>query len=174
MKLFYSGPARQQLHDQYAKQRRIDENAPVVSASELRIEAPVERVWQIIADPSGWPSVLEGRRAIRLDGGVTADADFIWGMGRTVIKSRFAVVDPHRELTWTGVAMGVKAIDRQVLTPTADGATVLRLEESMAAPLIGLVFNSRKLRAQHEQWLHAVRVAAEAPSRVAVPARLSA
>ncbi len=161
MKLFYRGPSVRVLHEQYAMQGRIDERAPVTSASELRIEAPAARVWQLLADPAGWPDVLPGRRVLRLDGGVTEGAEFSWAMGRNRISSRFAVVDPERELSWTGVAMGVKAIDRQVLTPTPDGATILRLEESMAAPLLGLLFSADRLRAQHEQWLHAVKRAAE-------------
>ncbi|KAA2265362.1 molecular chaperone Hsp90 [Solihabitans fulvus] len=161
MKLLYRGPARQELHEGYAKRRRIDQDAPVVSASELRIEAPVERVWQLIADPTGWPQVLPGRRVLELDAGVAEDADFVWAMGRTVMRARFAVVDVNRELTWSAVAMGVRAIDRQVLTPTPDGATVLRIEESMAAPLIGLLFSADRLRGQHEDWLRAVKAAAE-------------
>ncbi|MFJ4850331.1 MULTISPECIES: SRPBCC family protein [unclassified Streptomyces] len=161
MKLLYRGPNRQDLHDQFAKRRRIDADAPVVSVSEMRIEAPPERVWEIIADPSGWSSVLPGRRIVRLDNGVTQDAEFIWAMGRATITSRFAVVDEGRELTWTGVAMGVKAVDRQVLTATPDGGTVLRVEESMAAPLVRLVFSPGKLRAQHEIWMTAVKAAAE-------------
>ncbi|MFF3560514.1 SRPBCC family protein [Streptomyces sp. NPDC002574] len=171
MKLLYRGPSRQTLHDQFAKRRRIDADAPVVSASETRIEAPPERVWRIIADPSGWSSVLPGRRIVRLDDGVTEDAEFIWAMGRTTIRSRFAVVDAGRELTWTGVAMGVKAVDRQVLTATPDGGTVLRIEESMAAPLVRLLFSPGKLRAQHGIWLAAVKAAAEDRARVGAGAQ---
>ncbi|MEV6353985.1 SRPBCC family protein [Streptomyces hydrogenans] len=161
MKLLYRGPALEELHERYAKQRRIDAEAPVTSASEVRIEAPAERVWQILADPAGWSRVLPGRRALELGGGVTEGAPFVWAVGRTVIRSRFAVVDVGRELTWTGLAMGVRAVDRQVLTPTPDGATVLRIEESMAAPLIGLFFTRDRLRGQHEEWIRAVKAAAE-------------
>ncbi|MFD3454454.1 SRPBCC family protein [Streptomyces sp. NPDC058691] len=171
MKLLYRGPKRQALHDEFAKHRRIDSDAPVVSVSEMRIAAPPERVWRIIADPSGWSSVLPGRRVVRLNNGVSQDAEFVWAMGRTTIKSRFAVVDEGRELTWTGVAMGVKAVDRQVLTATPDGGTVLRIEESMAAPLVRLLISPAKLRAQHGIWLAAVKAAAEHGARAGAGAQ---
>ncbi|MFJ5215222.1 SRPBCC family protein [Streptomyces sp. NPDC088354] len=171
MKLLYHGPSRQVLHDQLAKRRRIDADAPVVSMSEVRIEAPPERVRRIIADPSGRSSVPPGRRVVRLDDGATRGAEFIWAMGRKNIRSRFAVVDEGRELTRTGVALGVKAVDRQVLTATPDGGTALRIEESMAAPLVRLLFSSRKLSAQHGIRPAAVKAAAEARARAGAGAQ---
>ncbi|MGW8354392.1 SRPBCC family protein [Streptomyces wedmorensis] len=163
-KLFYTGPSLETLHEQYAKRRRIDAAAPVTSASEIRVEAPAERVWQVLSDLAGWAGIRPGYRLLKLDQGVAVDARFAWAIGRNRIHSRFAVVDPARELTWTGVSMGVKAVDRNILTPTGDGATLYRLEESMAAPLIPLFFGEARLRAQHEQFLSAVKQAAERPA----------
>ncbi|MCX5210295.1 SRPBCC family protein [Kitasatospora sp. NBC_00240] len=162
MKLFYAGPSLATLHTEYAKQGRIDDRAPVASASQTRIEAPVERVWAVVADVAGWHRFLPAHRVLELADGVREDARFVWAMGSTRITSRFAVVDPGRELTWTGLAMGVKAVDRHVLTPTGDGATLLRIEESMAAPVVAVLFGRERLRTQHEQWLAAVKAAAEA------------
>ncbi|MER5642853.1 hypothetical protein ABT095_38720 [Kitasatospora sp. NPDC002227] len=104
-----------------------------------------------------------GYRLLSLDEGVAVDARFVWAIERTRITGRFAVVDPGRELAWTGVAMGVKAIDRLVLTPTGDGATLYRMEGSMAAPLVPLFFSEARLRAQHGQFLRAVKAEAEQP-----------
>jgi hypothetical protein len=76
-------------------------------------------------------------------------------------RSVFAVVEPGRELTWTGTALWTKAIDRHVLDPTEDGATRHYLEESLASVLIPLFFGSEKLKAQHQRWLSAFKAAAE-------------
>jgi hypothetical protein len=46
-RLFYSGPSIEVLHEEYAKQGRIDANAPVRASQEIRIEAPAERVWEL-------------------------------------------------------------------------------------------------------------------------------
>ncbi|MFI6848314.1 SRPBCC family protein [Kitasatospora sp. NBC_00085] len=160
-KLLYTGPSLETLHREYAKERRIDEAAPVTSASEIRIEASADRVWEVLVDLPGWGRVRPGYRLLSLDEGVAVDARFTWAIGRTRITGRFAVVDPGRELTFTGVAMGVKAIDRLVLTATGDGATLFRMEESMAAPLVPLFFGEGRLRAQHRQFLNAVKAEAE-------------
>jgi hypothetical protein len=84
-----------------------------------------------------------------------------WVNGRARIRSRFAVVDPGRELTWTGISTGAKAVDRHVLEATDDAATRVRSEESMAGPLLVLFYNSAKLRTGMEQWLTALKTAAE-------------
>ncbi|MEU0837423.1 SRPBCC family protein [Streptomyces sp. NPDC005969] len=160
-KLFYAGPSLEALHERYAKQGRIDHDAPVTSVSEIRIEASVERVWDVLADIASWERIRPGYRLLHLEGGVAVDARFGWAIGPTRIAGRFAVVDPGRELTWTGVAMGVKAIDQNLLTPLPDGTTLYRLEESMAAPLVGLFFRTDRLRNQHDQFLAAVKTEAE-------------
>ena len=44
------------LHQRYAKRERIDSRAPVTAAHEVEIHAPVQRVWDLLADPMAWPS----------------------------------------------------------------------------------------------------------------------
>ncbi len=41
-KLFYAGPPLQVLHEEYAKNGRIDQQAPVTTACEVNIRAPRE------------------------------------------------------------------------------------------------------------------------------------
>ena len=51
-RLFYSGPSFVRLHEEYAKKGRIDEEAPVKTAGEITINAPVEQVWALLIDSS--------------------------------------------------------------------------------------------------------------------------
>jgi len=71
--LLYRGPSIEVLHDRYAKQGRIDDQAPVTTSYEIHIDAPVQRVWELL----------------------------------THIKSRFAVVNPGQEITWSGTLVRV-------------------------------------------------------------------
>jgi hypothetical protein len=160
-RLFYSGPSIGVLHEEYAKRGRIDERAPVKSAGEIRIEAPVERVWELLTNIRGWEGWAPGVRDVRLDTAVAVDASFSWSIGRTRIKSVIAIVEPRRELTWTGVALWTKAVDRHVLEPTEDGATRFYIEESLAGALVPLFFSRPKLEVQHQLWLAAFKAAAE-------------
>jgi uncharacterized protein YndB with AHSA1/START domain len=159
--LLYRGPSIEVLHQRYAKRERIDSRAPVTAALEIEIHAPVQRVWDLLADPMAWPSFAPEVHGVHLDGPVAVDTRFTWANGRSRMKSRFAVVDPGREITWTGVSSGFKAVHRHLLEATGDGATRVRSEESMAGPLLVLFYGSAKLQAGIEAWLTGLKTAAE-------------
>jgi len=50
MKSLYAGPPLKELHEEYAKKGKIDENAPVKSVEAITIDAPVATVWQLLGD----------------------------------------------------------------------------------------------------------------------------
>ena len=165
-RLTYRGPSIDVLHETYAKRRRTDPDAPVYATHQIVIDAPVDRVWEVLGRPEGWAAVDPSIRNVRLEGGVVEDARFKWRNGKTKLSSRFAVVDPHHELSWTGTAMGSNAVHRHVLEPTSDGRTRLLTEESMTGFLVVLFFSRAKLRSGLEQWLSAVAAAAVSPGQV--------
>ncbi|MGQ4490004.1 SRPBCC family protein [Streptomyces sp. SAS_281] len=159
----YRGPSLDELHENYAKQHRIDEAAPIRSTHEVVINAPAERVWGLLADPAGWSAFAPAIHDVHIagDGTAAVDSRFTWVNGKAKIASRFAVVEPLREITWTGTAMGSRAVHRHLLAPCADGTTLLRTEESMAGTLLGLVYNKAKLHAELTRWLGLVKTAAK-------------
>jgi uncharacterized protein YndB with AHSA1/START domain len=159
--LLYRGPSIEVLHEQYAKREHIDTRAPVSAAYEVEIDAPVQRVWDLLANPLAWPDFAPEVHDVDLDGPVAADTRFTWANGRSRMKSRFAVVDRDREITWTGVSSGFKAVHRHLLEATGPGSTRVRSEESMAGPLLPLFFGSAKLQAGMETWLDGLKAAAE-------------
>lgn len=160
-RLFRFGPPMDVLHEQYAKQGAIDENAPVRACQEVRIDAPVGRVWALLSNPKAWPRIDPRIHSVRLPSTVRPDAYFHWANGRSRITSRYAVVEPNRELTWTGASGGVRAVHRHLLEPVSGVQTILVSEESMSAPLLGVLFPTHKLRESLRQWLSAVKRAAE-------------
>lgn len=160
-RLLYRGPSIDVLHEEYAKKGRLDEHAPIKGEFTVRIEAPAEQVWRLLSDPATWTTLDPGIRDVRLEGPVAVDTRFTWKKGGARMKSRFAVVDPGREITWTGRAAGANAVHRHLLQATADGATEVRTEESMAGPLFILVFNEAKLRTVLTTWLTGLKTVAE-------------
>ncbi|MFF9167647.1 SRPBCC family protein [Streptomyces sp. NPDC014776] len=161
MKLFYKGPSLTELHEEYAKRGRLDEEAPVKSINSVTIDAPVHTVWQLISDMHNWPAWRSDARVTELER-MEPDANFRWTVRGTSIKSTFAVISPEEELTWTGVAMGcMKAIDRMRLAPTARGGTLATIEESLSGPLLTLFYSDKKLRKGHQDVLRMLKAAAE-------------
>jgi hypothetical protein len=107
-RLFYTGPSLGTLHEEYARKSRIDEQAPLISATSTTIEAPVAEVWAVVSDVAGWPAWYPKFTVLEL-GEVRPGAPMRWKLGGLTMRSTFAVVNPGHELTWTGRFLGYKA-----------------------------------------------------------------
>jgi hypothetical protein len=160
-RLFYRGPSRAELHEDYAKLGRIDGNAPIQSRSDIYIAAPVERVWERLIDFQAWPTIDPSFRNVRLDTGVAVDAHFGFVLNNFPIRAQIAVVEPGRKLIWTGTSLWFRAIDLHRLEPDRDGGTHYTLMESFAGVLATLFINSAQLKAQHDRWQAAFKRAVE-------------
>jgi len=158
-------PTMERLHEDYARQGHIDASAPVTARRELVVDAPVDRVWAVLADPQAWSSIDPKIHRVELDGDVAAGTAFTWRNGPIRLRSRFAVVDPLHELTWTGAALGTRAVHRHVLAATDDGRTRLVTEESMDGLAAKLFYRDSRLAADLDAWLHAIdRAVARRPT----------
>lgn len=159
-KLFYSGPDLATLHRDYATAGRIDEAAPIVSTHHIEIDAPVARVWRLLSDVAQWPSWYPGFELKSLEK-VAPGSSFQWKIGSGAVRSTFAVVETDRELTWSGIALWFKAIDRHVLTPIDGDRTEVTVSESMGGVLLPLLYSNAKVRDVQEVRLNALKAAAE-------------
>lgn len=113
-RLLYTGPNLKDLHEQVAKAGRIDTQAPVHARAQHHIHATPTQVWQVLSDLTAWPHTIQAVRSVTLqDEAVAVDHSFTWNNAGTRITSTFAVIDPHRELTWTGRAAGTRAIQER-------------------------------------------------------------
>ncbi|MEU4833844.1 SRPBCC family protein [Streptosporangium sp. NPDC023615] len=133
----------------------MDAEAPVTSESGVVVDATPAEVWEVLADLGNWPAWAPGYEVLEL-GEMTPGAAFRWRLGPVRITSRFAVVAPGRELTWSGVVLGYRAVDQQVLQALPGGRTRVTMRESLAGPLVSLVFGAGRLRAGHERYLNAL------------------
>lgn len=166
MNLLYTGPSIADLHENYAKQGLLDQNAPVRSSSTVVIDAPAATVWRLLTDMHNWPAWRSDARVLEL-GEMRVDAPFRWKLHSSTINAVFATITPERELAWTGVSMGcMKAVDRMLLARLGEHRTEVTMEESLAGPLLTLFFDSEKLRAGHDAMLAMLKTAAETSARI--------
>jgi uncharacterized protein YndB with AHSA1/START domain len=107
----------------------INRSAPAVASGELDIAASREVVWDVISDIGAWPSWNPDVRTSRLEGPLAIGSVFRWKAGGAWLTSTLRVVDPPRELSWSGRTMGIRAIHTFRFEPS-DGGTLARSEES--------------------------------------------
>ena len=90
-------------------------------------------------------------------GAVRPGAPMRWKLGGLTMRSTFAVVTPGRELTWTGRFLGYKAVDQHLPEPAGNGHTTVTIRESLAGPLLPLLYRPAQLQAGQQQWLTALK-----------------
>jgi len=107
----------------------IDRDAPAIAEGEIQIAAPPETVWEVISDIAAWPSWNTDVKSMKLEGPVAPSTTFRWKAGSSSLVSTLKVVDPPREIAWTGVTMGIHAV-HVFGFESSDGGTRARSEES--------------------------------------------
>ncbi|HSO51668.1 MAG TPA: SRPBCC family protein [Actinomycetes bacterium] len=107
----------------------INRNAPAIADGELRIDADPEIVFGVISGIDQWPSWNPDVKSVSVEGPVQPGTVFRWKAGPSTLTSTLRVVDPPREIAWTGTTMGIKAV-HVFRFRVSDGGTMARSEES--------------------------------------------
>ena len=107
----------------------INRNAPATAEGELRIDADLSTVFSVIAAIDRWPSWNPDVKSVTVEGPVQPGTVFRWKVGPSSLTSTLQVVDPPREIAWTGTTMGIKAV-HVFRFQASDGGTLARSEES--------------------------------------------
>ncbi|RBM10030.1 SRPBCC family protein [Streptomyces sp. PT12] len=130
----------------------IDHSAPITRSTEILIDAPIDRVWDVQTDVENWGEWQEAVQTIeRLDEGpFTSESQFRWTTpvpesefspaDTLTITSSMQRLEPGRCLLWQGPAIGESVtIDEGVHLWTfteTDGGTLVRTEESWDSELL--------------------------------------
>jgi uncharacterized protein YndB with AHSA1/START domain len=104
-------------------------DAPVVSAHEIEIDAPIDRVWEVLTAIQAWPAWNPDVKSVSIDGPFERGSTFRWKAGATTITSRVEQVERPHVVAWTGRTLGIRAVHVWRLDPR-DSGTFARTEES--------------------------------------------
>jgi hypothetical protein len=107
----------------------IAASAPVVSAHEVEIDAPIDRVWGVLTAIEAWPAWNPDVKSVTVDGPVAEGVIFRWKAGPGTITSRIEHLDRPRLVAWSGRTLGIRAIHVWRLE-ARNGKTLARTEES--------------------------------------------
>ncbi len=140
----------------------INRDAPATAEGELHIAAEPRAVFSVLAALEGWPSWNPDVRSVTVEGPVERGTVFRWRSGATSLTSTLQVVDPPRELSWTGTTMGIRAVHVFRFDPQ-DGGTRARSEESWEGLLPRLLkgYSRRTLATGIQKVLAALKAEAE-------------
>jgi hypothetical protein len=108
---------------------RIDANAAVRGSAEIEVDARPEVVWDVLTAIDEWPQWNPDVTEASMEGELSEGTRFRWKSGRATITSTLRVVQPPREVAWTGKTLGLDAIHLFRLQPL-NGGTVVTTEES--------------------------------------------
>lgn len=144
----------------FALEGRLDPEAPVSASGSILIDRPAEVVWTLLRAVTNWPDIRADVHDVVVEDGA-GSGTFTWFAGQIPVRSRFAVAEPGRLLTWSTLAVGLEAV--HVYRFEAIGSqTMLTAAESMSGPQIGQVISSAQLEAQIASWLEGLKALAEA------------
>ncbi|XGW00162.1 MAG: SRPBCC family protein [Leptolyngbya sp. BL-A-14] len=140
----------------------INTTAPAIARHEMLIHASSQKVWQLLTDINHWSTWYPTISESKLEGLLQSGSTFRWKSGGTTIQSTLQDVEPHHRLTWTGRALGTRAIHVWILEPQTDGVLV-KTEESFDGWLVGLLkgMMQKTLDTSLQAWLERLKQTAE-------------
>lgn len=106
------------------------------------IDAPVERVWEILIDVERWPEWSDSMtRVQRLEEGPLRPGSTAKVSQPRLPTAVWRVTDltPPSSFTWESKSPGVTTTAGHELTPTPDGRTTLKLTLDQTGPLARLI-----------------------------------
>ena len=145
-----------------SKMMSINDNAPVKCSKTITINASSEKVWSVISNIDNWSNWQTDISKPKLNGVLKAETTFDWKTGGAKIHSTLHTVEPFKNLSWTGKAIGAYAIHNWIFTET-NGQTKVFVEESMEGFLAGLFKKSfnKNLEDQMQKWLDLLKQTCE-------------
>lgn len=144
----------------------INRTAPVRARRTVDVEAPIERVWDVLANVDDWPRWNADVKSAGIAGPVAPGTQFRWKAGPGTIESKLEDVERPQRLGWTGKTFGLSAVHVWRLE-SRDGGTHVTTEESMegrlARPLRGML--TKNLEKSLDTWISGLKAESEIRAR---------
>ena len=142
---------------------------PIEVRNEIVVPAPIDRVWDLLADVERWPSWYGACRWVRVDSPATAGHPLVFRWKTHAVEWRSTVVTSDRPHAFaiTADAVGLRAKRTFTVRPTSDGVgTLVASHETQVGPLAWLgraVLRPRLYAANQAMFDDLARAAAISP-----------
>ncbi|MFF5217702.1 SRPBCC family protein [Micromonospora sp. NPDC000442] len=143
----------------------IDEYAAVVARHEVRIGAPIGRVWALHTDVNRWTTWQNDIDRAYADGPLQLGSVFHWNTAGLQISSTVYAIEAPRRILWGGPAQGIVGIHEWTFTGDGDATVVTTAESWEGRQVRADTENLRQaLDASLISWLRLLRETAEKPA----------
>lgn len=142
-----------------AQEGKINPDASIRDSQSIIINTPISRVWELMSDIQKWSEWNQDIKSVKIDR-VEVGADFSWNIDGTTINSTIRQIIPNELISWTGSAMGIKAIHVWRFEEAEGNQTIVTTEESMQG-FFTLFFSHQKLHSSLLNWLDKLKQEAE-------------
>ncbi|MCK1796002.1 SRPBCC family protein [Streptomyces sp. XM4193] len=119
---------------------------------EIEIAAGRDRVWEVVADVTRWPSVLESVNEVRAHQEGPPGPGCVYTLRQPGLpRTRWTITEwlPGKSFTWESRGPGARSVASHRLTATEAGGTRLTLVLEQSGPLnavLGPLIRSRAVR----------------------------
>lgn len=142
-----------------ALEGKINENASIRDRQSAIVNAPIEKVWDLLVNVNDWPDWNPEIKSAKCDK-VEPGAEFEWTVRHTHLHSKFKVVDEPTLLTWVGKGKLTKMIFVWSFE-ASDEQTIITVEQSVEGIVLPLFNNHSKLHDILIDWLEALKAKLE-------------
>lgn len=154
-----------------ANKGKINDKAPMIVRREIVIDAPVEKVWEILADIGEWPEWYTGTAIRKRPKKFEANHYFYWKQGGVKIRSRLVKVEKPNILTWVGRVSWLKSIQVWQFQEVGPKKTKVKADESLEGAWISRFTTLEKLNKELNLWLNLLKIRVERKYPSPQPAR---
>jgi uncharacterized membrane protein len=109
----------------------INEYAPVKSRNQIEIQAPLDTVWNILADIKNWTKWQAAVTETIVEEKIEEGTNFKWKAGGLSFKSKIHTSIPNIAFGWTGTTIGASAIHNWTFMKKDNNITIVIVEESL-------------------------------------------
>lgn len=144
-----------------ANNGKINDKAPVIARQEIVIDAPIDKVWDILVDIGEWPEWYTGAAIRRRPKKLEANRCFYWKHDGVWIKSRLVKVEKPNILTWVGRVSWLKSIQVWQFQAMGPKKTKVKVDASLDGAWISRFTTSEKQNKKLNLWLNLLKIRVE-------------
>ncbi|HEY4786640.1 MAG TPA: SRPBCC family protein [Bacteroidales bacterium] len=116
----------------YGQKMNVEVNpkASTYNIDSVRINAPVEKVYGLLAGINDWPKWFEGVSEVHMDGNAEEGKTFVWKAKGHKINSKIHTVRLNSDIGWTGKMWWIKAVHNWHFESEPNGSTKVIVQEN--------------------------------------------